>query len=219
MLNMTYDVPVKLFSFHLILLSAFLLVPDFRRLANVFLLDRVANPSNQPSLFEKPRRNRIAVVAQIAFGVLLLGMNVYGSWTARAQYGEAQEKSVLYGIWNITEMTVDGQARAPLLTDNRRWRRAIFELPTRMAFQRMDDSLERYASHVDAKQNSLELTKEDDKNWKASFAFQRPTPEQLTLDGEMDSHKFHMQLQLFDRQKFLLVSRGFHWVQEYPFNR
>ena len=32
MLNMTYDVPVKLFSFHLILLALFLLVPDLRRL-------------------------------------------------------------------------------------------------------------------------------------------------------------------------------------------
>jgi len=35
----------------------------------------------------------------------------------------------------------------------------------------------------------------------------------------MDGHKVHMQLELFDRKKFLLVSRGFHWVQENPFNR
>jgi hypothetical protein len=218
-LNMTYDVPVKLFSFHLILLCLMLLIPDVRRLANVFLLNRAANPSNQPSLFRTPRRNRIALAAQIAFGFLLLGMNIHGSWTAHNQYGEAQERTALYGIWNITEMTVDGQSRAPLLTDNERWRRAIFELPTRMAFQRMDDSLERYTSHVNVKRNSLELTKEDDKNWKAAFVFQRPAPEQLILDGDMDSHKLHMQLQLFDRQRFLLVSRGFHWIQEYPFNR
>lgn len=219
MLNMTYDVPVKLFSFHLILMSLLLLVPDFRRLADFFLLDRAADPPSHPSLFRTPRGNRIALAAQIVFGFLLLGMNAYGSWTARAQYGEAQEKSALYGIWNITDMTVDGQSRVPLLTDNGRWRRAIFELPTRMVFQRMDDTLERYSCHVDVKGGSLELTKDEDKNWKASFVFQRPTPEQLILDGEMDSHKLHMQLQLFDRQKFLLVSRGFHWIQEYPFNR
>ena len=41
---------------------------------------------------------------------------------------------------------------------------------------------------------------------------------QLTLDGNMDGHKVHMPLNLVDRRKFLLVSRGFHWVQEYPFN-
>jgi hypothetical protein len=29
----------------------------------------------------------------------------------------------------------------------------------------------------------------------------------------------HMHLQLLDREKFLLVNRGFHWMQETPFNR
>jgi hypothetical protein len=35
----------------------------------------------------------------------------------------------------------------------------------------------------------------------------------------MDNHKMHMQLHLVDRNKFLLVNRGFNWIQEYPFNR
>ena len=38
MLNMTYDVPVKLFSFHLILFSLFLLAPDARRMSTSSLL-------------------------------------------------------------------------------------------------------------------------------------------------------------------------------------
>ena len=38
------------------------------------------------------------------------------------------------------------------------------------------------------------------------------------LDRKRESHA-QMQLQLFDRNKLLLVSRGFHWIQEYPFNR
>jgi hypothetical protein len=41
----------------------------------------------------------------------------------------------------------------------------------------------------------------------------------LVLDGDVDSHKIHMQLQLAGRDKFLLVNRGFHWIQEYPINR
>ena len=35
-LNMTYDVPVKLFSFHLVLMTVFLLAPEMRRLAGFF---------------------------------------------------------------------------------------------------------------------------------------------------------------------------------------
>jgi len=41
----------------------------------------------------------------------------------------------------------------------------------------------------------------------------------LLLDGAADNHEIHARLLLFDRSKFMLVNRGFHWVQEYPFNR
>jgi hypothetical protein len=218
-LNMTYDVPVKLFSFHLILMCLFLLAPEFQRLADFFFLNRAPGPSTQPSLFVTRRANRISLAVQIVFGMLLLGMNAYGSWSLWHTFGGGAPRSALYGIWNVEQFAIDGQLRSPLLTDGGRWRRAIFEFPTRMAFQRMDDSFARCAASLNVKDNTLELTRDDDKNWKANFRFQRVAENQLTLDGDMDKHKVHMQLQLVDRKTFLLVNRGFHWVQEYPFNR
>jgi hypothetical protein len=66
---------------------------------------------------------------------------------------------------------------------------------------------------------TLTLTRATDKNWKAAFSFERPAPDRLILDGAMDSHKTRLQLKLVDRNSFLLVSRGFHWISEVPFNR
>ena len=83
----------------------------------------------------------------------------------------------------------------------------------------MDDTLLSLGATMDAKTQSVALTKTSDKNWKGNFAYQRPAPDKLILDGEMGGHKMHMEMQLVDRNKFLLVNRGFHWVQEYPFNR
>ena len=48
---------------------------------------------------------------------------------------------------------------------------------------------------------------------------ERPGPDRLILDGQMDGHKVRFDMRLIDRQKFLLVSRGFNWIQERPFNR
>lgn len=219
MLNMTYDVPVKLFSFHLILLSLFLLAPDIKRLVDLFFRNRPVQPSAQFPLFATPRANRVALVVQIVFGVFLMGMNAYGSRTLWYQFGGGSPKSTLYGIWNVEQLTVDGQPRPPLMSDHERWRRVIFDVPTRAAFQKMDESLARYGAAIDTKDNTLKLTKNDDPNWKASFAYTRSAPDRLLLDGEIDGHKERMELQLVDRSKFLLVSRGFHWIQEYPFNR
>jgi hypothetical protein len=219
MLNMTYDVPVKLFSFHLILLSLFLLAPDVKRLLDLFFFNRPVQPSAQFPLFATARANRIAVVAQIVFGVVLLGANAYGSWTSWHQYGGGSPKSALYGIWNVEQLTIDGQPSPPLMSDHDRWRRLIFDVPSRTAFQKMDESLVRLGAAINTSDSTLKLTKNDDQNWKASFTYTRPSQDRLVLDGEIDGRKERMELQLVDRGKFLLVSRGFQWIQEYPFNR
>jgi uncharacterized membrane protein YphA (DoxX/SURF4 family) len=218
-LNMTYDVPVKLFSFHLLLLAVFLLASEFERLADFFFSNRAVAPSMQAELFQTRRANRFALVAQIVLGLWLIGANAYSSWDGWYTYGGGHPKSPLYGIWDVEQLAIDGQVRSPLLNDYDRWHRAIFDPPTRVAFQRMDDSFARYGAAINSNDRTIALTNDSDKSWKANFTFQRAAQDQLTMDGEMDGHRIHMQLRLVDLNKYLLVSRGFHWIQEYPFNR
>ena len=219
MLNMTYDVPVKLLSFQLILLSMYLLACEFQRLTVFFFSGRAVGPSGQQQLFMTHRANRIALAAQIVFGIWLVAMNAWGGVQGWKQYGGGRPKSALYGIWNVEELSIDGQTRSPLVTDYGRWRRVVFDFPTNIAFQRMDDSFAYYGASIDAKAGTIALTKGGDKNWKGNLTSQRPAVDQLILDGNMGSQKVHMRLQLVDRGKFMLVARGFHWVSEYPFSR
>lgn len=219
MLNMTYDVPVKLFSFHLILLACFLIAPDLPRLVGVLFLNRATVPSSQPQFFRAVRANRITLAAQVLLGLWLAGMNahsVLGYWSV---FGGGRPFSPLYGIWEVSRMSIDEQLRPPVLTDSGRWRRAIFDFPTQMAFQQMDDSFAYYATSINLTERVLVLTKRGDKSWTANFTFQRPAREQLILDGRMDNHPVHIELQLTDRNRFLLVRRGFHLIQEFPFYR
>jgi hypothetical protein len=218
-LNMTYDVPVKLFSFHLILYALFLLAPQGRRIFTFFFSDRAVAPHIEPPLFRSRRGNRIALALQVLFGIYFVGINVYGGVERWQNDGPGRPKPSLYGIWDVQDMTVDGQTRPPLLTDNDRWRRVIFDIMTRTTFQRMDETFANFGSTLNEKNQALNLTKVGDKNWKADFTFNRPSPDQLQLDGAMDGHKIHMQLKLLDRSKLMLVSRGFHWINDFPFQR
>lgn len=219
MLNMTYDVPVKLLAFHLILISLFLLSFDCRRCANFFFLNRPAPSSSERPLFRSPRANRIALAVQILFGLWLIAANLYGSVSQYNVYGPARPKSPLYGIWNVQDLTVDGQARAPLLTDTSRWRRLVFDSPQYMTAQNMDDSFHRFGVSIDRTGKTLQMNSPTDKNWNAAFSFAEPSPAELVLDGTMDGKKVHAQLELLDRSKLLIVSRGFHFISEHPFNR
>jgi uncharacterized membrane protein YphA (DoxX/SURF4 family) len=219
MLNMTYDVPVKLFSFHLLLMALFLLAPDARRLIDFSFRNRTAPPAAHPELFRSRRANRIAFIVQVVFGLWMIGSTLYGARDSWHTYGGGRTKSALYGIWDIDELSIDGRVRSPLVTDYDRFRRAVFDYQDRMSFQRMDDTFASFGAAISTTDNTIALTKLTDKNWKGEITFERPAADQLILDGEMDNHKMRMQLHLVDRNKFLLINRGFNWVQEYPFNR
>src|SRR5262249_11374074 len=94
-LNMTYDIGLKLISFHLILLALFLLAPDFSRLANLLVRNQSAGPSTQPQLFASKHANRIALGVQIAVGVYLLTLQAYANWNYWFAEGGGSEKSAL----------------------------------------------------------------------------------------------------------------------------
>lgn len=216
-LNLTYDVQVKRFSFHLILFSLFLLAPEMRRLVTFFFTDRPASPSKKAPLFRRANAMRIALAVQIIFGLYLLGVNLY----VNAQYwkfiGPNRPKPSLYGIWNVDRMWVDGLERSPLLTDNDRWRRVIFDSAFAMQFQRMDDTFGAYLSSTKAKQITLSKFNASDIHDRqriGELIFDRPAPDRLVLDGALDGHKTKMELKLIDRDKFKLIQSGFQWIYE-----
>jgi hypothetical protein len=63
------------------------------------------------------------------------------------------------------------------------------------------------------------MTKPSDNAWSAQLTFDRPAEDHMIFDGSIDGQAIHMDTHLFRREDFLLVNRGFHWIQEIPFNR
>jgi hypothetical protein len=67
------------------------------------------------------------------------------------------KKSSLYGIWEVEQLSIDAQPRAPLVTDSDRWWRVFFDSPDHMAIQRMDDSFAHYGASISACQQGIPL--------------------------------------------------------------
>jgi len=204
--NMTYDIGLKQISFHLILLALFLLAADFTRLVSFLFTNRTLKASAQAS--------RTALGVQIALGIYLIGMQTFINWSYWHSGGDGSPRSALYGIWNVKELSVDGQVRTAALNDyDRQWRRVIFDSPGVVAFQRIDDSIAHYGASIDIYAKSIAMTKGASRAWKSSFTFQRSGSDQLILDGDMDDHRIHMQLQLADFDTFPLLNSTFRWVR------
>jgi uncharacterized membrane protein YphA (DoxX/SURF4 family) len=214
LLNMAYDFGLKQISLHLLAMAVILLGPDLPRLAAVFL-GRAAGPSTHRPLFDSAQRNRVAAIAQLAFGAYL--MATFATLSVGYWYGEGggrAPRSPLYGIWNVDELTVDGETRPAALNDyDRRWRRVIFDEPQVAVFQRTDDSLAHYGAALDAGGRTLALSKGSGTVWRASFEVQRPARDRLTLEGEMDGHHIRMRLGLVELDTFRLLNSTFRWVR------
>ncbi|MFE9576012.1 hypothetical protein ACFYO1_06475 [Nocardia sp. NPDC006044] len=50
----------------------------------------------------------------------------------------------------------------------------------------------------------------------ATFTYTRPTPDRLSLDGQLNGHHVTLSLDQVDLNSFPLRSTKFKWVQDYP---
>ena len=219
MLNFSYDVPVKLYSAHLLLMALFLAAPDVKRLLNLFVLNRPVEPAPERRLFARRGLNRAASVVGVLFFLFCFGYTLNMSYKGTKEYGDLAPKPPLYGVWNVEELTLDGQPRPPLLTDETRWRRVVFSFPGRMAVQLMNDSRQGYRLLLDPVKRTMALTKRGETKPSSSLTYQRPAQDVLLVQGTFEGKKLSARLKRSDPSKFLLVSRGFHWINETPFNR
>ena len=189
-----------------------------RRLADFFLFNRTAVPSARIPLFQARRAQRIAGGVIAFLWIWMIGNNLYGAWTTWHQYGPARQKSALYGIWDIEDETQDGKPVAMVVTSAQTWREMIFDFPQYTEVERMGDS-RGFGTSIDTRTATVTLTDRADKNWQARLHYTRPAFDRLTLEGTVGGHAAVLHLVRVDEKKLLLESRGFHWVQDYPFNR
>lgn len=216
LLNMTFDVPVKILSGHLLLMSLVLLAPQVGRLTNIFVLQRPSEPMSQPTLFTGARANRIAATVQVALGIWVMIGCIFDSWQVWHEYGGGRAKPEHYGIWAVTEFRVDGKPVPPLTTDQTRWQRVVFDAPDSVTYQRMNGELVDAPAKIGM--DSIALSAPDGAPL-ADLTVTRPAPQRLTLAGHLDGRAVQMSLEHVDADGFTLRSRGFNWVQEYPYFR
>jgi len=86
-LNFSYDVPVKLYSSHLLAQAIFLLLPDARRLGNFFFLNRSTECVRMEPLFRRPLWHRGALVFSSLLLILVTGTALYQSYDQRSDRG------------------------------------------------------------------------------------------------------------------------------------
>lgn len=218
-LNMSYDVPVKLFSFHLLMMAMLLAAPDLHRLADLFVFNRRVGPASYPPMFRRRWLNYGLLGLQLVFGLYLAGSDLYGGHRAYMIRGGGAPKPLLRGIWAVDDFSVGGERQAQT-PEAGRWQQVIFDDYLEVLVQSTDGWRQRYLHNVDREKKTISVWKREGQfPERPQFNFELPQPDTLVLDGELDGRRIHAKLHRMLEPKFMLTSRGFHWINEYPFNR
>lgn len=215
-INFCFDVPVKLYSSLLLGMAVFLAAHDARRLVDVLILGRTPAPAEPPPT--RTRRLRIArVVAKSAFMVVLAGM-VAMQVASVGEMAAMTTKGPLAGAWDVEALSVDGVERPA--SDADRWRQIVIgEFPYVMVRPiRGEAFFLGYTHEADAGTLTL-IDRRSGEPQNNALAVEQTAPDQLVLRGPFAGTTIAVTLRRVDTEHMQLVTRGFHWVNEYPHNR
>lgn len=208
-LNFCYDVPVKIFSSILLAHALFLTAPDAVRLGRILLAK--AAPRTWIGW-----RKRVTLGLKLGFLAVIVYVS-YDEFGARIMRSHRNENPMA-GVWRPEEITRDGVPVPLASTDATLWRTFAVSPRGGAIIRNMDGSARRYDGTDDRKAHTLKL-EDYEKGPTLTLSYVQPAPDQLVLDGEVAGHTLHVKLRKQVVEGMLLMNRGFHWVNEAPFNR
>jgi uncharacterized membrane protein YphA (DoxX/SURF4 family) len=228
MMNFCYDVPVKINSVHYLVMCVYLMSPDVAALLRFFVLRRPAQPHLEEPLVTGRRSRVVRLVLKYGMNIVVLISCVYVCvYVFRPDVPDAWYD----GVWQVTAFQRNGQIVPPALTETTRWNTLLFQVfgnTPRVRWRYMDGvRADRYTVTVDDKAQTMTFQHErSDGDRKAAEPAQPPTlhyvrgdATHLTLDGKFGDDAIVVEMVHFDPDKTLLMSRGFHWINETSFNR
>ncbi|MCK8521210.1 hypothetical protein M0D21_06515 [Aquimarina sp. D1M17] len=217
MMNMSYDIPVKLYSGLLTLMGIFLLVPDFKRLINFFILNNTVNPKRLPSYSNKNKHRKALAITKTLFIIFILYFNISDGLEGQEEWGKKAPKPALYGIYEVEEFVKNNDTLPPLANDSIRWKRLVID-KWYSGIQTMDEKITGFKEETDTITKTISLTSYGDSTDIKKFSFkQKDSLFYFETIHHGDTLIIAAKKKL--REDFLLINRGFHWINEFPYNR
>ncbi len=225
--NLCFDVPVKLYAAHLLLLALFVTLPDMRQLFRFFWLHQPAAPTG---VWVPPARRawfrRTTIGIEIGFALLAVGGMLY---EAVSDWHEGHPKDAivtpLRGAWRLDAATVLDAGGKPVphpvrSKDGNTFAELDIESAERAAFRDDANKLSYFTTKTNPGQHTVEFER-DDKS-KIVFVAVTPDPMHLTLTptgAEARTASVMSFTRVSPIGGYPLLTRGFHWISEYPYQR
>lgn len=210
--NYFFDVPVKIFSTILLSMSLFLIFKDAKRFLNFFLLNKATQPINL-GLFSGKKHSILLTICKYGLIIYLVVPEYTNYFIHRNDfkiYGKFQVESIKQTDLNTQINNTDSITwkKVDILFDS-----VKVELSNKKALT--------FLCNVDRVNKKMILFSSGNNNLQYEFTYKYSMPDLLVLSSiNLSTHKLMLiNLRKNNTASSPLMSRGFHWVNEYPYNR
>lgn len=216
--NFFFDVPVKLLSTQLLIVSIILLIPDLKRVMNVVVLNKLVAPRDRmgPVFKKKFRLGKEAF--KWIFVAFMVITEITGAIESNNAYGANAPKPDLFGLYETELFVSNRDTIAPLIDDTKRWRYMALERVGSVQVYGMNKTRGYYKCEIDTLEKRIRFISYRDSTKISHFVYSK-TDSTMVMDGVHKDDTLHITSRLRKYEDFILRNRPFRWIQEYPENR
>jgi hypothetical protein len=212
--NFFFDVPVKLYAVHLLLMAAFVMLPDVRPLWDFLVMHR---PAKLQGVWVPPAQRHgfkvATAVVEIAFLVCAVIGYIQYDGDRYSTYVKSVRPSPIIGLWAL-----DAGQPMPTMFGGAPWKEISIDSLTRGMARSPDGQLWRMYLNYNEAKHTVGMTSRGG-GGAVAYTWQAPDPDRLVLTrqgGEPVGLTFH---KVPTPAQYPLLTRGFHLVSEWGYER
>ena len=221
MLNLCYDIPVKLQSMNLVLLCFYLIINEADRIACFFVFNK---PAAECSLYNRVYPKKWMRITRIVLKVAVVLQISYMFIDSYSRYKDESLAKIKPpfkdNIYTVQTFAVNGDTLPPLITDTLRWQDMIIDKGGRGSIQSKDTTFRKrygrgiFTYEIDSITSILNFKKRStDSIPFAHFRYSFLNDSMLTLTGKKNTDSLFVLLRKSNRH-FQLAEKQFHWLSE-----
>jgi len=227
MMNLSFDIPVKLFSINIVLFCLYLLVNEYSRLVSFLVLNKPASLCSLYDFRYRARWMRVGrVIIKISFITYIVAFSFYQSWQQYNKLVDRPEtKPIKSGIYEVAAFAVNRDTVPPLITNSMRWENVVFEKDGSGSIKTADTIFrQRYKRGYFNFETDTVKHIVNFKKWQTDSAmyagiiltmhYQVPDSNTVQLWGRKNDDSLYVLLKKSNRH-FQLAEKQFHWLSEY----
>ncbi|NNT72970.1 hypothetical protein HKT18_12140 [Flavobacterium sp. IMCC34852] len=221
-LNLCFDIPVKIFSMHLVIYCLYLIISDANHFVNFFWRNIPSGKLNSYYFSTTNKYFKIFRIVVKTLIILVFGVfSTYQSWEYKQEFSKSKiQKPIEPGVYYTTSFKKNNVEIPISLSDDKLWKDFIFQDDSRGSILTSDTLFRQaynrgyFSYQVKPKENKLIFTKlRNDKEILFESQYKVINPKSIQISTKIKNDSLVFTLEKSNRN-FQLMEKQFHWISE-----